>query len=93
MIPQLRSELLKQRTTRTTVVLLAWMVGLVVLVVALHVISFGAGDLSRNSNQMKILGLGTSIGALFASLLARCRSPLSSVPAQSAPPSSSRHAA
>jgi ABC-type transport system involved in multi-copper enzyme maturation permease subunit len=66
---QLRSELLKQRTTRTNLVLVAWMVGLVLLVVALHVLSFGVGELSRQSNQMKILGLGTSIGALFASLL------------------------
>jgi ABC-2 type transport system permease protein len=69
MIAQLRSEWLKLRTTRTNVVLLAGMLGLVVLVVALHVLSFGAGDLSREDNQMKILGLGTSIGALFASLL------------------------
>jgi ABC-2 type transport system permease protein len=69
MIAQLRSELLKQRSTRTTLVLLAWMVGLVVLVVALHVLSFSADDLSRENNQLKILGLGTSIGALFASLL------------------------
>jgi ABC-2 type transport system permease protein len=66
---QLRSELLKQRSTRTTFVLLAWMVGLVVLVVALHVLSFSANSLSRDSNQLKILGLGTSIGALFAALL------------------------
>jgi ABC-type transport system involved in multi-copper enzyme maturation permease subunit len=69
MIAQLRSELLKQRTTRTTLMLLAWMVALTIVVVALHVISFGAADLSRASNQMKILGLGTSIGALFAALL------------------------
>jgi ABC-2 type transport system permease protein len=69
MTGQLRSELLKQRTTRTNLVLLAWMVGLVVLVVALHVLSFGVADLSRTSNQMKILGLGTSVGALFAALL------------------------
>ena len=69
MTAQLRSELLKLRSTRTNVALLAWMVGLVVLVVALHVLSFGVGALSRDSNQMKILGLGTSIGALFAALL------------------------
>ena len=69
MTAQLRSELLKQRTTRTSLVLVAWMVGLIVLAVALHVLSFGVGDLSRESNQLKILGLGTSIGALFASLL------------------------
>jgi ABC-2 type transport system permease protein len=65
----LRSELLKQRTTRTNLVLLLWMVGLVVLVVLLHVLSFGVTDLSRHDNQLKVAGLGTSIGALFASLL------------------------
>ena len=69
MIAQLRSELLKQRTTRTNVFLLLWMVALVVLVVALHVLSFGVEDLSRQDNQMKIAGLGPSLGALFASLL------------------------
>jgi hypothetical protein len=69
MTAQLRSELLKLRSTRTNLALLAWMAGLVVLVVALHVLSFGVGELSRDSNQMKILGLGTSIGALFAALL------------------------
>jgi ABC-type transport system involved in multi-copper enzyme maturation permease subunit len=66
---QLRSELLKQRTTRTNAVLLLWMVGLVVLVVLLHVLSFGDEDLSRPDNQLKIVGLGTSIGAVSASLL------------------------
>jgi ABC-type transport system involved in multi-copper enzyme maturation permease subunit len=69
MTAQLRSELLKQRTTRTNLVLLLWMVGLVVLVVLLHVLSFGVDELSRHDNQLKIAGLGTSIGALFASLL------------------------
>jgi ABC-2 type transport system permease protein len=69
MIAQLRSELLKQRTTRTNVLLLLWMVGLVVLVVLLHVLSLSVEDLSRPDNQLKILGLGTTIGGLFASLL------------------------
>ena len=69
MIAQLRSELLKQRTTRTNALLLLWMVGLVVLVVLLHVLSFSVKDLSRADNQLKIVGLGTSLGALFASLL------------------------
>jgi len=68
MTPQLRSELLKQRTTRTTFLLLVWLVGLVLLVVGLHVASFGADDLARESNQMRILGLGTSLGVLFAAL-------------------------
>jgi ABC-2 type transport system permease protein len=64
----LRSELLKQRTTRATLALLLWMVGLVVLVVLLHVLSFGVDDLSLHDNQLKIVGVGTSIGALFAAL-------------------------
>lgn len=69
MTAQLRSELLKLRTTRTNRLLLGWMVGLVVLVVALHVLSFSESALAQEANQMKILGLGTSIGALFAALL------------------------
>ena len=69
MTAQLRSELLKQRTTRTNRLLLLWMVGLVVLVVLLHVLSFGADKLSHHDNQMRIVGLGTSIAALFAALL------------------------
>jgi ABC-2 type transport system permease protein len=66
---QLRSELLKQRTTRTNLLLLAWMVGLVALVVLLHVFSFSVETLARPDNQLKVVGLGTSLGALFASLL------------------------
>jgi ABC-2 type transport system permease protein len=69
MIGQLRSELLKLRTTRTTPGLLAWMVALAIVVVALHVLSFSADDLARGENQVKILGLGPSIGALFAALV------------------------
>jgi hypothetical protein len=69
MTAQLRSELLKQRTTRTNLLLLCWMAGLVVLVVALHVMSFSASTLADGANQIKILGLGTSVGALFAALL------------------------
>src|SRR3954462_13648150 len=69
MIAQLRSELLKQRTTSTNLLLLLWMVGLVVLVVLLHILSFGVPDLSCHDNQLKVAGLGATIGALFASLL------------------------
>ena len=69
MTAQFRSELLKLRTTRTTVVLFGWLVGLVVLVVALHVVSFDTRELARESNQMRILGLGTSLGVLFAALV------------------------
>lgn len=69
MTAQLRSELLKQRTTRTNLLLLAWMVGLVTLVVLLHVFSFSVETLARPDNQLKVVGLGTTLGALFASLL------------------------
>jgi ABC-type transport system involved in multi-copper enzyme maturation permease subunit len=69
MTAALRSELLKQRTTRTNLVLLAWMIGLVLLVIALHVFSFSAETLARRDNQLKVLGVGTTIAALFAALL------------------------
>jgi ABC-type transport system involved in multi-copper enzyme maturation permease subunit len=69
MIAQLRSELLKQRTTRTNRLLLGWMLALAVLVVALHVFSFSTSTLAVHADQLKILGLGTSVGALFAALL------------------------
>jgi ABC-type transport system involved in multi-copper enzyme maturation permease subunit len=68
-IAQLRSELLKQRTTRTTLILLGWMLGLILLVVLLHVFGLNATDLRKAANQPKVYGWGTSIGALFAALL------------------------
>src|SRR5437764_5841848 len=63
---QLRSELLKQRTTRTTLILLAWMLGLILLVVLLHALALKASDLAKADNQPKVYGWVTSIGALFA---------------------------
>ena len=69
MTAQLRSELLKQRTTRTNVALLGWLVGLTLLVVGLHVASFSTAALARQDDQLRILGLGTMLGALFAALL------------------------
>jgi ABC-2 type transport system permease protein len=65
----LRSELLKQRTTRTSLTLLLYMLGLVLLVVLLHVFSLSVDELGARDNQLKVLGWGTSIGALFAALL------------------------
>ena len=65
----LRSELLKQRTTRTTLQLPLWMVGLVLLVLGLHVLGFSAHQLSSRDHQLKICGWGTGIGCLFAALL------------------------
>jgi ABC-2 type transport system permease protein len=80
MIRQLRSELFKQRTTRTAPVLLASMVGVAVLIVCLHVFTLAAAELGQASNQPKVFGWGTTIGALFAALAgaigitAECRS-------------------
>lgn len=64
-----KSELLKQRTTRTSLLLLLWMTGLIVLVVLLHVLSLSTDHISTADGQLKIVGWGTSIAALFASLL------------------------
>jgi ABC-2 type transport system permease protein len=65
----IRSELLKQRTTRTSRLLLLWMAGLILLVVLLHVLSLSIGNLATEGGQLKVVGWGTSIGALFASLI------------------------
>ncbi|HEY5051079.1 MAG TPA: hypothetical protein VII50_09265 [Acidothermaceae bacterium] len=68
MIGQLRSELFKQRTTRTAPILLASMAGVALLVVSLHVFALKSADLSQAANQPKVFGWGTTIGALFAAL-------------------------
>jgi ABC-2 type transport system permease protein len=68
-IAQLQSELFKLRTTRATLTVLLWMFGLILLVVLLHVFGLNATDLRKASNQPKVYGWGTSIGALFAALL------------------------
>ena len=64
-----KSELLKERTTRTSLLLLVWMTGLILLVVLLHVLSLSTGHISTSDGQLKVVGWGTSIAALFASLL------------------------
>jgi ABC-2 type transport system permease protein len=66
---QLRSELLKQRSTRTNLGLIAGMLGLVLLAVFLHVYSISVEELAETSNQLMILGRGEFLGALFAGLL------------------------
>ncbi|HZC73912.1 MAG TPA: hypothetical protein VE442_24705 [Jatrophihabitans sp.] len=68
MIAQLRSELLKLRTTRTARIVLASMVGVTVLVVCLHVFTLKAAELGQAANQPKVFGWGATIGALFAAL-------------------------
>ena len=64
-----KSELLKQRTTRTSLLLLLWMTALILLVVLLHVLSLSTDHISTADGQLKVVGWGTSIAALFASLL------------------------
>ena len=64
-----KSELLKQVTTRTSLLLLLWMTALILLVVLLHVLSLSTDHISTADGQLKVVGWGTSIAALFASLL------------------------
>lgn len=69
MIGQLRSELFKQRTTRTYRLLLGSMVGLTVLVVSLHVFTLPAADLTRAADQPRVYGWGTTMSALLGALV------------------------
>jgi len=67
---ELRAELLKQRSTRTTTSLLAAMLGLVLLAVLLHGLALPADKLTSRSDQLTVLvGWGEVLGALFAGLL------------------------
>lgn len=65
----MRSELLKQRSTRTNLALLASMAGLISAVVLLHMVSLSVRELSDRPGQLKVLGLGTTFAMIFASLL------------------------
>lgn len=66
----LRSELFKQRTTRTALGMFAAMLGLVVFVVLLHGFGVAAESVDSTSKQLTILfGWGAVLGALFAALL------------------------
>jgi ABC-2 type transport system permease protein len=65
----LRAELLKQRSTRTTVGLLAAMLVLVLLAELLHVSSPAADKLATLSRQKAVLMPGQLMGTLFAALL------------------------
>jgi ABC-2 type transport system permease protein len=64
-----RAELLKQRTTRTSLTLLGSMVALILLLILMHVFSLSSAHLSGAEGQLKVVGWGTSIAALFAALL------------------------
>jgi ABC-2 type transport system permease protein len=66
---QLRAELLKQRSTETTLFLFLGMVGLVVLASALHVLAPAAAELASRDHQLEVFGVGTRVGMLFAALV------------------------
>jgi ABC-2 type transport system permease protein len=68
-IGQLRSELLKQRSTQTAFYLLLAMFGLVAFAVALHVLTLGVDNLSTRSDQLEVFQVGTRAGMLFAGLV------------------------
>ena len=68
MIAQLRSELLKQRSTQTALFLFLAMVGLVALAVALHVLALGEARLATTAHQLEVFQIGTRAGMLFAAL-------------------------
>jgi ABC-2 type transport system permease protein len=64
-----RAELLKQRTTGTSLTLLGSILALILLLILMHVFSLSRAHLSGAEGQLKVVGWGTSIGALFAALL------------------------
>lgn len=63
-----KAELLKQRTTPTGLVLLASMVALILALIVMHGFSLSTAHLSSVDGQLKVVGWGTSIAALFAAL-------------------------
>jgi ABC-2 type transport system permease protein len=64
----LRSELLKQRSTPTTLLLFLAMFGLVAFAVAMHVLALGEEQLGTRSHQLEVFQVGTRAGMLFAGL-------------------------
>jgi ABC-type transport system involved in multi-copper enzyme maturation permease subunit len=67
-IGQLRSELLKQRSTQTTLYLFLAMFGLVALAVTMHVVALSADDLATRTHQLEVFQVGSRAGMLFAGL-------------------------
>ena len=66
----LRTEWLKQTTTKTMLSLFAAMTGLVVLSVALHGFGFSTALLSERSNQLRVfVDAGEGLGSVFAGLI------------------------
>jgi ABC-2 type transport system permease protein len=67
-IGQLRSEVLKQRSTETALYLFLAMFALVALAVTMHVVALGADQLSSRTHQLEVFQVGTRAGMLFAGL-------------------------
>jgi ABC-2 type transport system permease protein len=67
-IGQLRSELLKQRSTPTTLYLFLGMLTMVALAVAGHVLALSTSSLSTHTRQIAVFEVGTRAGMLFAGL-------------------------
>jgi ABC-2 type transport system permease protein len=65
---QLRSELVKQRSTQTTLLLFLAMFGLVAFAVAMHVLTLDADDLATRARQLEVFQVGSRSGMLFAGL-------------------------
>ena len=66
---QLRSELLKLRTTRTTMGMAAAMLGIVVVAIALHSFGLPAERITSPADQLGVfIGVGGNLGSLFAAL-------------------------
>jgi ABC-2 type transport system permease protein len=65
----LRSELLKQRSTRTNRGLFAGMFGLVLFATVLHGFGLAAEHLDSRPEQLMTVGRGEFLGALFAALV------------------------
>jgi ABC-2 type transport system permease protein len=66
---QLRAELLKQRSTQTTLFLLLAMVGFFALASPLHVLAPSPSSLASLKHQLQVFEVGTRIGMLFAGLV------------------------
>jgi ABC-2 type transport system permease protein len=69
-IAQLRSELLKQRSTLTNLGLLSALVGLVALAGVLHGLGLPSDNIDSSSEQLDfVIGWGQRLSAVFAALL------------------------
>jgi hypothetical protein len=66
---QLRSELLKQRSTFTNLGLFLAMLALVLLAVVLHAVAVPADRLQTAADQVQVFRFGALLGALFAGLV------------------------